>query len=98
MEAGKKKVRLGWLSLVLGFVLGAVPVLASAGDGDKDSPPAKADAKKVETPAPGLTERERWLLDRVEQLEKRVAELESKNRPATAPSAAESASEAANPV
>ena len=33
---------------------------------------------KADAPAP-LTERERWLLDRVEQLEKRVAELESKS-------------------
>jgi hypothetical protein len=39
---------------------------------------AKTTPAKMETPAPGLTERERWLLDRVEQLEKRVAELESK--------------------
>jgi hypothetical protein len=30
-----------------------------------------------------LTERERWLLDRVEQLEKRVAELEAKSGPKT---------------
>jgi Putative beta-barrel porin-2, OmpL-like. bbp2 len=33
---------------------------------------------KADAPAP-LTARERWLLDRVEQLEKRVAELESKS-------------------
>src|SRR6516162_10630699 len=33
---------------------------------------------KADAPAP-LTERERWLLDRVEQLEKRVTELESKS-------------------
>jgi hypothetical protein len=33
---------------------------------------------KIAAPAPGLTERERMLLDRVEQLEKRVAELETK--------------------
>jgi hypothetical protein len=37
--------------------------------------PKKAGGAKVE---PGLTERERMLLDRVEQLEKRVAELETK--------------------
>jgi hypothetical protein len=45
--------------------------------------PAKADSS-----AP-LTERERWMLDRMEQLEKRVAELESKNNPPA--SAAETA-------
>jgi hypothetical protein len=42
---------------------------------------AKATPVKIENPAPGLTERERWLLDRVEQLEKRVAELEAKGEP-----------------
>jgi hypothetical protein len=45
--------------------------------------PAKADSS-----AP-LTERERWMLDRMEQLEKRVADLESKNNPPA--SAAETA-------
>ncbi len=50
--------------------------------------PAKSDAPKFEASAP-LTERERWLLDRVEQLEKRVAELETKsNSPAAATAAA----------
>jgi len=38
----------------------------------------KSAESKVEAPIP-LTERERWLLDRVEQLEKRVAELEAKS-------------------
>jgi len=54
------------------------------------SAPPKSDASKVEAPAP-LTERERWMLDRIEQLEKRVAELESKNNsPAAAAAAAPS--------
>ncbi|HTT34114.1 MAG TPA: outer membrane beta-barrel protein [Methylomirabilota bacterium] len=44
---------------------------------------AKPAESKVEAPAP-LTERERWLLDRVEQLEKRVAELEARSNPGTA--------------
>jgi hypothetical protein len=39
-------------------------------------PPAKPAAAAADS-SPGLTERERMLLDRVEQLEKRVAELES---------------------
>jgi hypothetical protein len=43
---------------------------------------AKPAANKIEAPMP-LTERERWLLDRVEQLEKRVAELEAKSGPKT---------------
>jgi len=50
------------------------------------SAPAKSDASKIESPAP-LTERERWMLDRMEQLEKRVAELEAKSNPAEAKAA-----------
>jgi Putative beta-barrel porin-2, OmpL-like. bbp2 len=49
-------------------------------DGTKDTeantkPPGKPSAP----PATGLTEREQWMLERIEQLEKRVAELESKD-------------------
>lgn len=40
-------------------------------------------ASKIDSPVP-LTDRERWLLDRVEQLEKRVAELEAKSNPKVA--------------
>ena len=57
----------------------AVSVFASTDDNGKSEPPAKRVAAKVDAPAP-LTERERWLLDRVEELEKRVADLESKGR------------------
>ena len=60
------------------FCGSTIPVLASTDDTGKGEPPAKRVAAKVDAPAP-LTERERWLLDRVEQLEKRVAELESKS-------------------
>jgi len=49
---------------------------------------AKPVEAKVETPVP-LTERERWLLDRVEQLEKRVAELEAKRNPKLAETSSE---------
>jgi hypothetical protein len=56
---------------------------------------AKAVPVKMDAPAPGLTERERWLLDRVEQLEKRVADLESKGN---APSAPAETAGAAQPV
>src|SRR5260370_32934695 len=59
-----------------------VRALAFADDGD-DKPPAKPATTKVEAPAP-LTERERLLLDRVEQLEKRVADLEGKGNPSAA--------------
>jgi len=60
-------------------------------DKGKTDPPAKpAVAVKVEAPAP-LTERERLLLDRVEQLEKRVADLEGKGTPPGAASGADAA-------
>jgi len=46
------------------------PLFAFADDEGKGEPPAKpAAAAKIEAPAP-LTERERWMLDRMEQLEK----------------------------
>jgi hypothetical protein len=53
-------------------------VLLADDEKGKDTPSAKAIPAKPDAPAPGLTERERMLLDRVEQLEKRVAELEAK--------------------
>src|SRR5258707_15493218 len=59
-----------------------VRALALADDGN-DKPPAKPATTKIAAPAP-LTERERLLLDRVEQLEKRVADLEGKTNPSTA--------------
>jgi hypothetical protein len=64
------------LMLVTLFRRSTIPAFAST-DG-KGETPAKGVAAKVDAPAP-LTERERWLLDRVEQLEKRVADLESKD-------------------
>src|ERR1700730_13688800 len=66
------------LMLVAVCYASAVPVSASTDDNGKNEPPAKPRATKVDAPAP-LTERERWLLDRVEELEKRVADLESKS-------------------
>jgi Putative beta-barrel porin-2, OmpL-like. bbp2 len=66
-------------------------VHAFADDEGKDKPPAKPAKPNMEAPAP-LTERERLLLDRVEQLEKRVADLESKG---TTPGAASGADAAA---
>jgi putative OmpL-like beta-barrel porin-2 len=74
--------------------MGVAPNTLFAGDGkdaEKKAETAKATAtkpaaSKIDAPTP-LTERERWLLDRVEQLEKRVADLEAKgNSPAVAPS------------
>jgi Putative beta-barrel porin-2, OmpL-like. bbp2 len=57
-------------------------LLLADDDKDKNTPPAKAATAKSDAPAP-LNERERMLLDRVEQLEKRVADLEA-NKPAEA--------------
>jgi hypothetical protein len=54
-----------------------------ADDKDAANPPAKTAPVKTDSPAP-LTERERWMLDRMELLEKRVAELEAKNSPTSA--------------
>jgi hypothetical protein len=59
------------------------PIRLLADDKDTSNPPAKSAPPKPDSPAP-LTERERWMLDRMEQLEKRVAELESKSNPAAA--------------
>jgi len=73
--------RLLWL--VWGFAVS----LAFSGAGRADDTkggkgavePATTTAKPAENkPESGLTDRERWLLDRVEQLERRVAELEAK--------------------
>jgi hypothetical protein len=55
-------------------------------DKDKKTLPAKAAPAKPDAPAP-LTERERMLLDRVELLEKRVAELEAKQPAGASPAA-----------
>ena len=64
--------------IVLGMSCGGVlAVSAFADDDGKDQPPAKPAEARIDSPAP-LTERERQLMDRVEQLEKRMAELESK--------------------
>jgi hypothetical protein len=83
---------LGSLMLAGVFCGSAIGASAFADDDGKGQPPAKpAAAAKIEAPAP-LTERERQLLDRVEQLEKRMAELEGKAQPAAAVSASTPAS------
>lgn len=71
----------------------APSLLLAEDEKDKSTAPAKAASAKPEAPAAGLTERERMLLDRVEQLEKRVAELETKGIPSTAPAAEAAASQ-----
>jgi hypothetical protein len=97
MRAFERSVPLHVSALFAVFCLMALPVLSFADDNTNDKnasePSAKTITTKVEAPAP-LTERERWLLDRVEQLEKRVADLESKGQAeaATAPAGAAPAS------
>jgi Putative beta-barrel porin-2, OmpL-like. bbp2 len=86
---GVKVVSLILLAICYGTT---IPVFAATDDDGKSEPPAKRVAAKVEAPAP-LTERERWLLDRVEQLEKRVASLESKDNSNPSPAADASAAQ-----
>lgn len=50
------------------------------------NPPAKPAAAKIEAPAP-LTERERYLLEEVEELKRRVSELEAKANSSASPAA-----------
>ena len=81
--------------LLFSVVFGAVfPGLVFADDESKPNSPTGEQPAKLEAPKPGLTERERWLLEKVEQLEKRVAELESKS---AASSEARAADSPANP-
>jgi hypothetical protein len=96
MRAFKRNVRIFALVLLAFGVIAAPGRLLADDKGDgKNSgeAAAKPAAVKIDAPALGLTERERWLLDRVEQLEKRVAELETKSQPAVGP-----ASEVATPT
>jgi len=69
------------LLLLAVLFMNIAPARLLADDAGKDHPSDATKSAKPEAPQPGLTERERLLLDRVEQLEKRVAELESKNQP-----------------
>src|SRR6202140_1233854 len=86
-------------SILLAALLFAsiVPDRLLADDKDTSNPPtksvpAKSDGAKIEAPAP-LTEREGWLLDRVELLEKRVEELETKGSSPAVPAAAAASSQ-----
>lgn len=83
MRACAGKSGLIQLTLMALLVVGMAPGVVFADDKASSESASKAETakpvkSKADPPAP-LTERERWLLDRVEQLEKRVAELESKS-------------------
>jgi Putative beta-barrel porin-2, OmpL-like. bbp2 len=69
---------LGSLMLAGVFCGSAVGASAFANDDGKDQPPAKPTAVKADAPAP-MTERERMLLDRIEELEKRMAQMEAQS-------------------
>jgi len=71
--------------LLIGVSCGsAVHVYASDDDGKGEHPAKPPVAAKSEAPTP-LSERERRMLDRMEQLEKRVAELEGKGAASGSP-------------
>ena len=72
-----------FLALLLTMTAAAWPAASvfAAGDDAKSPPVDSTNTPKPDVPAAALTERERLLLDRVEHLEKRVAELESKGQP-----------------
>ena len=81
MRAIESKIRLLAFSVLTVLCVSFFPAVILAGDGTSSG---TASSGKVDAAKPGLTEREQWLLDRVEQLEKRVEELESKSaQPAT---------------
>jgi hypothetical protein len=95
MRAFGQKRGFVWLALAGLLYSSVVPSRVFADGKETGTPPAKTETPKpptakIDAPAPGLTERERWLLDRVEQLEKRVAELEAKGQPSV-PSSSEAA-------
>jgi putative OmpL-like beta-barrel porin-2 len=95
MRCYAKKLQGFWILLAVLMGTAAAPGLAGASDGGKDSPTAETGPKRIDAPPPGLTERERWMLERMEQLEKRVADLEAKGQPAVRPSSKAAASQPA---
>jgi hypothetical protein len=67
---------------------------------DKGSDTSTKSAAKPQPPAKtasGMTEREQWMLERIEQLEKRVAELETKESGSATVAATKPAAAAPNP-
>jgi hypothetical protein len=87
-------------SMILCLLALGVPKSARADDDKKDTDSSTKPVPKTEAPpktATGLTDREQWLLDRVEQLEKRVAELEAK-QPKTADPSGATEVKIANPL
>src|SRR6266481_4571391 len=85
-KSGRREAMRKWVRSGLAFGLSMMVSLSvcDLGRADdtktgNDSKPAAAKATVESKPEAGLTDRERWLLDNVEQLKKRVADLESKD-------------------
>jgi Putative beta-barrel porin-2, OmpL-like. bbp2 len=78
MSAFHKTYRQGWPFLASFFCLIAIPGYVLADDDKPGTDTAKSTPVKANSPEAALTERERWLLDQVIELRKRVADLESK--------------------
>jgi hypothetical protein len=75
MRALMHKKKIAWLLYTVLLCIGFAPKVLLATDGSGDSEKKTAPSK---TNSPALTDRELWLLERIEQLEKRVAELEGR--------------------
>ena len=84
MRTFKRNRRKFRLLLAAMLCIAAIPFHSLADDKEISNPPPKSVSAKPDSPAP-LAARERWMLDRMEQLEKRVAELESKSNPPVTP-------------
>jgi hypothetical protein len=82
MRATDSKMKFTRLCLVTILCVTITPGGVFADDG---TPSVATSPVKLDTPKPGLTEREQYLLDRVEQLERRVEALESKAGQPAAP-------------
>jgi len=87
----------GWLLLAALICMSFSPIRLAADEKEAANPAVKSAPAKSAAATPDLTEREKWLLDKVEQLEKRVAELEAKKGPSANSAAAAAAPEAALP-
>jgi hypothetical protein len=90
LQEVQRESRGSWLLLIALIATVATPSRVFADDTSTDknpsNPPGTTTPAKMNAPAP-LTERERWLLDEVEELKKRVADLESKANSSAAPAA-----------
>ena len=97
MRIFRQKSGFVWLVLAALLCSSAVPSRVFADDKESSTPPPKSALAKPDSPAP-LTERERWMLDRIGQLEKRMAELEAKGNSSEASASAASVAGVAGTV